>query len=148
MAIFCARNRFSLAAILLLIPTIRASAQGTRADYERSRALTELARQKVSGAKVEARWFAEGKRFWYRNDLGGRGGAGAGEFILVDAIAGTRKAAFDHARLAGELSKAGSREIAADKLPIDEIQFSDDGQTLTFSALGKWWRCDLNQYAL
>src|SRR5258706_839203 len=144
MAIFSARACFTLATILLLIQTAPARAQGTRADYERARALPEMARQKVFGGKVDPHWFAEGKRFWYQRDLR----EGAREFIVVDATAGTRNAAFDHGRLAAALSKAASTAIPAEKLPIDQLEFSDDGKTLDFAALGKTWRCDLTEYAL
>jgi dipeptidyl aminopeptidase/acylaminoacyl peptidase len=91
--------------------------------------------------RVTPRWFAENTRFWYRNDLTNRGK----EFILVDAEKGTRGPAFDHARLAASLSKAG---VAAQgpSLPFDEIAFVDDGKAIIFQADGKTWRCDLGSY--
>ncbi|MDB5294107.1 MAG: dap4 3, partial [Phycisphaerales bacterium] len=46
--------------------------------------------------RVEPNWLPGGTRFWYRNDLRG----GAREFVLVDAAAGTRAPAFDHAKAA------------------------------------------------
>src|SRR5688572_3111330 len=52
--------------------------------------------------RVTARWFGDNTRFWYRNDLVD----GAKEFILVDAGKGTRRAAFDHVRLAASLAAA------------------------------------------
>src|SRR5689334_16912949 len=45
--------------------------------------------------RITPHWFDGNHRFWYRNDLPG----GAKEFILVDAAGGTRRPAFDHARL-------------------------------------------------
>ena len=69
MANLSARKYFLLATVLLLIQTAPARAQGTRADYERARALPEMARQKVFGGKVDPHWFADGKRFWYQRDL-------------------------------------------------------------------------------
>src|SRR5262249_952992 len=56
----------------------------------------------VYKAQIAPHWFADNTRCWYRNDLRG----GAREFILVDAERGTREPAFDHAKLAGALSKA------------------------------------------
>ena len=64
---------------------------GTAADYERAAKLHGLTQDKVFKAAVAAHWFADGDRFWYRNDLAG----GDREFILVDAFKGERKAAFD-----------------------------------------------------
>src|SRR5947199_21472 len=72
---------------------------------------------RVEGAfklRITPHWFADNSRFWYRNDLAG----GAKEFILVDAPAGTRQPAFDHARLAAALSKAAGKEYAAERLPF------------------------------
>src|SRR5688572_12117064 len=65
----------------------------------------------VYKARVNAHWFDDGKRFWYRNDLRDK----KREFVLVDAEAGTRRPAFDHQRLAAALSKAaGGKEHAPD----------------------------------
>src|SRR5690348_9664122 len=71
-------------------------AQGTQADYDRADALGERARDKVFKSEVRPHWSADGDRFWYRNDLKD----GAREFVLVDAVEGRRRPAFDHARLA------------------------------------------------
>jgi dipeptidyl aminopeptidase/acylaminoacyl peptidase/uncharacterized membrane protein YgcG len=91
--------------------------------------------------RVTPRWFADNTRFWYRNDLANRGK----EFILVDAEKGTREPAFDHARLASSLSKAGVA-TQGPSLPFDEIAFVDDGKAIIFQADGKTWRCDLGSY--
>src|SRR5262245_6544800 len=62
--------------------------------------------ERVNKDKVTPHWFADGTKFWYRNDLKG----GAKEFVLVDAAAGTRGPAFDHAKLAASLSKASDKD--------------------------------------
>ena len=51
---------------------------------------------------MQPHWMAGDDQFWYRNDLAD----GAREFILVDAVKGTRQPAFDHARLAEALGKS------------------------------------------
>ncbi len=121
-----------------------ALAQGTRADYERAAELRHLTDGKVFRAKVEPHWFDDNTRFWYRNDLAG----GASEFILVDAEQGTRAPAFDHARLADALAKTTSETVAADKLPLDRLEFTANHAALVFSSRDKWWRCDLQSYEL
>lgn len=73
-----------------------ANAQGMRADYDRAAQLSALTRDKVFKPTVRPRWLPGNQRFWYRNDLG----KGSREFILVDVVAGERRAAFDHSRLA------------------------------------------------
>lgn len=101
------------------------------------------AEPKVYRDRVEPHWFAQKSRFWYRNDLPG----GKREFVLVDAPAGTRQAAFDHARVASLLADELKRPVAADKLPIDRIEFADD--TLSVVLHGeRTWRLDLSSYRL
>src|SRR5688500_5939524 len=73
-----------------------ASAQGTKADYERADRLGGMVRDKVFKARVTPHWLEGNSRFWYRNDLA----EGKREFVLVDAEKGTREAAFDHVKLA------------------------------------------------
>src|SRR5271157_3475844 len=67
--------------------------------------------------EIVPHWFDDNRRFWYRNDLA----AGAREFIVVDAVKGTREPAFDHKRIAAAVAKAAGREVAANKLPFDLI---------------------------
>jgi dipeptidyl aminopeptidase/acylaminoacyl peptidase len=96
-----------------------------------------MARGKVAKARVEPHWFDESKRFWYRNDLGNVDA----EFILVDAVAGRREAAFDHAKLAKALSSATKKTVSAHRLPFIEIHFGLDDDVL-FNAFEKEWRYD------
>ncbi len=75
----------SLSPCLSLFPT--AQAQGTKADYERANTVRDWTSGKVFKTKVEPHWFDNGDKFWYRNDLPG----GKREFVLVDAVKGTRE---------------------------------------------------------
>ncbi len=140
-------NRFRLLVVVLLglarsLPD--AHAQGTQADYDRAAQLSALTRDKVFKSAVRPRWLTGHQRFWYRNDLG----QGAREFVLVDAVAGQRRIAFDHSRLATSLGKALKSEVAAARLPFDEIAFDDPPTNLRFSAGGKRWECLLSSYEL
>ena len=58
-----------------------------------------------SRTEIIPHWFDDNTRFWYRNDLA----AGAREFIVVDAVKGTRVPAFDHKRLAAAVAKAAGQ---------------------------------------
>ncbi len=129
--------------LLLLAAAGPLRAQGTRADYNRANHLAETVRHKVFRATVTPHWFAK-DRFWYRNDLAG----GGREFIVVDAAAGTRRPAFDPVRLAAALAKRSGQEIAADKLPIDRIEFAGSDGPLVFAALGRGWQLDLATYKI
>ncbi|MCH5374938.1 MAG: hypothetical protein JJ992_13260, partial [Planctomycetes bacterium] len=97
---------------------------------------------RVYKARITPHWFAEGSRFWYRNDLSG----GRREFILVDATKGEREPAFDHERLANALGDAGVNDVQADRLDLDMLQF--DADAMFFRAGGRDWRCDLATYEL
>ncbi len=68
--------------------------------------------------------------------------------VVVDAIAGERRSAFDHSRLAAALSKVLTKEITAERLPFDEIGFDDQLTNLRFSAGGKGWECLLATFEL
>ncbi len=120
------------------------AAGGTAADYERAAKLRGLTRDKVFKASVRPHWFAGGDRFWYRNDLAG----GEREFVLVDAVKGERKPAFDHERLAAALSKAAGREFKANRLPIDDLTFAEAGDGFHFEAAGRRWKCDPSDYTI
>jgi dipeptidyl-peptidase-4 len=82
--------------------------------------------------RIEPHWFADAggatNKFWYRVDLAD----GQREFILVDAVNGTRKPAFDHARLAEVLARETGKPADAKRLPFKSVQFSPDGKTMAF----------------
>jgi dipeptidyl aminopeptidase/acylaminoacyl peptidase len=96
----------------------------------------------VYKAYVTPHWFDGDSRFWYCNLLRG----GEKEFILVDAVQGTRQPAFDHERLAAGLKRASGQEIDAKRLPFSEIEFVDEGKAVQFEVEEKSWRCDLGTY--
>jgi dipeptidyl-peptidase 4 len=91
--------------------------------------------------RIEPHWSADGNHFWYRNDLAG----GRREFILVDAVQGERKSAFDHDRLSRSLSDALGSNVAADRLPLEDLEFDLEKQELQFRARGARWRCSLEK---
>ncbi len=128
------------AALLLALLFAAQSARSADPPYQRPGRGGPAAR--VYKDRIAPHWFAGGAKFWYRNDLKG----GAREFVLVDAAAGKRGPAFDHAKLAAALSKAAGKEYAADRLPFDEIEFADGGKSVRFQAGGVAWVCDLSSY--
>jgi len=130
------------AAFLLWVAVTTTFAQGTKADYERSTSLNQRFANQVFKQRLTPHWLADTNRFWYRNDLAG----GRREFILVNAEAGARAPAFDHAKLADALTQAGAGKPDAERLAVEDLDFSADGQTLSFRADGKAWQCDLRSY--
>ena len=89
----------------------------------------------VYGAGVRPS-FLEGDRFWYR--VTRESGA---EFMLVNPATGSKAPAFDHAKLAAELSKVAGATYEAGKLPFQALDFTPDGKTLNFSITGKNYQC-------
>lgn len=85
-----------------------------------------------------------GDRFWYRNALKKEGS----EFILVDARRKKRGPAFDQAGVAAALSAATGKTYDAFHLPFMTFDLSADRKTISFSAEGKQWACDLKGKSL
>ena len=127
-------------ATLVAVAPVRAQERLTAADYARAeRFLSDNTSPLVYGATVSPTWLDDG-RLWYANDVpGGR------EVVLVDPRAGTRARAFDHERLAGALSTAAGRSVAALALPLRGASF--DGSTLRVDLEGQAFACDTNGYA-
>ena len=117
-------------------------AQGTRSDYERALNLCKVTTNKVFKQKVTPHWLPDNIQFWYRNDLAD----GVREYILVNAETGVRQQAFDHERLATELTKVTGKDIQADRLPIDRLKFGKSASELLFTCQSKRWKCDLRTY--
>lgn len=111
-------------------------AQGLPADYERAAGLNALTRGKVFRDAIEPHWFGDGHKFWYRVDLPDS----AREFVLVDAAAGKRELAFDHAKLADALATASNKPVKPTQLPISFIAI--DGDQVRFVAFEKGWAFD------
>jgi dipeptidyl aminopeptidase/acylaminoacyl peptidase len=114
-----------------------------RESYRRADQIGRDYNAKAFKLRLEPNWMEGGKRFWYRNELP----ASKREFILVDTATGSRAPAFDHAKLAEALRKAG-RTAEADALPFREIHFIEDGKMLSFDIGNQGWKCDLATYAL
>jgi dipeptidyl aminopeptidase/acylaminoacyl peptidase len=87
-------------------------------------------------------WSGDGSHFWYRNDLRG----GKREYVLVDAVKGEKKPAFDHRRIAEALGKAGANEVESDRLALEDLTFDTEKGELRFRLDGKSWRCNLTTY--
>ena len=125
---------------LILLAALPAFAQPqafTASDYSRAeKFMAYNTTPLVYRAGVRPNWM-EGDRFWYRVAT-----AEGPEFILVDPASGTRRPAFDHARVAAALSSASGRRYDAHHLPFSEIELPADGRSVVFSAAGREWKCD------
>jgi dipeptidyl aminopeptidase/acylaminoacyl peptidase len=114
-----------------------------RKAYDRASSLALQAKGRVFKATLTPHWIENNTHMWYRNDLRDA----RKEFVLVNAEKGTRLPAFDHAKLARELSKASGKSFDAGKLPFDLISFTPGLKGVRFHADGRLWECDLTSYA-
>ena len=131
-----ASARLGAWAVLLVVVLGAATATGQSS-------FTNAAR-KVFRDRVEPHWLKGNDQFWYRVDLPEQ----ARQFILVDAVKGHREPAFDHERLAKALAEQTGKPVAADQLPIESLNFSDDGKSVTLKTADASWECDLDSYQL
>ena len=113
--------------------------QGSKADYERAMGLRDRVRNKVFIKHVNPNWSADSDRFWYRNDVS----ADRREFVLVNTSKGERQLAFDHVKVAATLSNALGQSVDAEKLPVDELAFTDNPNRLRLIGKGNSWELDL-----
>jgi dipeptidyl aminopeptidase/acylaminoacyl peptidase len=110
---------------LLSVPVFAALAfgQGTQADYDRAQRLGATYANKVTRDVVQPNWFDKNTKFWYRVDLP----QGKKEFVLVDAIKGTREVVTED-----KLPKAAPKRPEVEE--AEYIQQRRGGQ----SPDGKW----------
>ena len=113
----------------------------TAADYERAEKFMGYnTSQLVDRGGVRPVWLAN-DRFWYRVLT-----AQGSEFVLVDPARGTRAQVFDQTKLAAALSTAAGGKYEASRLPFMMFNLSPDGNSITFSAAKKSWKCDIQAY--
>ncbi len=131
-------TRFLFFLLLTPIPLHVASAQGTKADYQRMEDLGRRTSGKVFRVEVDPQWLPDGHHFWYRVRTGDR----QHEFILVDLQQPLRAPAFDHALVAAQLSKATGERIVPTRLPFTRLQFSSDRKTVYVRFQDQDWQID------
>jgi dipeptidyl aminopeptidase/acylaminoacyl peptidase len=152
-----ARVVVGLVPVMLLVPVL--GAQGTAADYARAEQLN--ARYEGLAVNIPDRptWIGRTSRLWYRRTVKG----GGYEFMVVDVVAKTKQPAFDHAKLADAIVRAGLTEVpalgrggagapsttrvSATNLPFADFTFADDEHAIEFVATGYNWKCTITDYA-
>ena len=104
--------------------------------------LSAISHANVYKSKINPQWSEDNSHFWYRNDLP----KGAREFIFVDVEKGERRLAFNHKKLAESLSSITKAKTVSSNLPIDRLNFDVKKEELYFQAMGRTYKCDLNNY--
>ena len=129
-------RQFVCVIILFFGSSSSLQAQGTKEDFTRANEMRELTRNKVYRDKIDPQWSADGNLFWYRIDHA----PGEWEFIVVDAAAGKRESAFDHARVAAAISQPNQPPVSADSLPVKHIEFAEGTHSLRLVLDDAVWR--------
>jgi dipeptidyl aminopeptidase/acylaminoacyl peptidase len=133
--------------ILVFVPLsfstlVFAAEENDFSQYDRALSLRSRMDGNVFRAEVKPQWLAD-DRFWYRVQTSPQ----SHEFVLMDPKTGTRQPAFDHKKMAQALTKITGAKFYSDNLPLSGLNFSETN-ALIFSAIGKPWRCDLQNYSL
>ncbi len=94
--------------------------------------------------RIEPHWLPGGDVFWYQLDLpkGGR------EWIIVDALKGEKRPAFDHEKLAKLLRRESDGPVEATRLPLERLGLADDGDLARFRFANKNWEYDVRSDGL
>jgi dipeptidyl-peptidase-4 len=121
-------------------PTTSTRRVFTAADYARAEKFMAYNTRPLVLHEVHVKWMAD-ERFCYRN-LGPEGS----EFVIYDAVHGTRQPAFDHAKIAAALSATAGATYNAAHLPFMSFEFSTDGKGISFQVKAQHWSCDLQTY--
>ena len=110
--------------------------QGREEDYLRANQLRERFRNKVFKAEINPHWSPDNSRFWYLNRLSD----GRKEFISVNVETGERTPAFDHQSLAAVLSAQSGHDIDPERLPVDQLIFSEQRDQWRFYYQENLWQ--------
>jgi dipeptidyl aminopeptidase/acylaminoacyl peptidase len=109
----------------------------TSADYSQAEKFMGYNANPLVLHSVQPAWLPDG-RFWYRNTT-----VEGSEFVVFDPVKLTRAPAFDHTRLAAALSTATGGTYSAARLPFNTIEYSADGQSVSFRIGPRRWSCDV-----
>jgi dipeptidyl-peptidase 4 len=113
----------------------------TEADYERAENMLSW---NLSGTvfrqSVNPQWIDD-SQFWYRVST-----ETGNEYILVNASSQTRDHAFDHSRLAASLEQLSGSEQDMWNLPLQNLSFSEQFDSIRFAMSGNMVECSLQTY--
>lgn len=131
----------SRAALIAICFPAALSAQGTAADYARSEALNQRFQGLVTGVADRPVWIGKTHRAWYRVSV-----KGGNQFMVVDADAKTKAAAFDHDKLAASLTSVAGGRYTGLTLPMNAINLDTTG-VVAFAIGTTNWSCQVTTYA-
>ncbi len=100
----------------------------TKANYElASKYSPTRIRKMVLSGGVDAHWLKNTDRFWYEFET-----SKGKSYYLVDPVKRTKTPIFDNAKMAAEISRLTGDPFDAQNLPIKNLKFLDDENTIRF----------------
>lgn len=136
------KRSFAILLLCIFSSAGYAVAQVTPADYQRAANL----RNKYKGLVVDAAetpvWVKGTHRFFYRKSV-----VGGFVMMMVDADKQSKAPAFDHEKMAAELSKASGEKYEAATLPFQRFRVNESGDVIEFPIKRDRWSCDLTKYS-
>ncbi|MCK0130017.1 S9 family peptidase [Flavobacteriaceae bacterium F08102] len=141
------KNTLSLLIIALFLanchtPSTQEKGALTNADYLRATKHLGRYMNPLVYDQIKNGWWTQNGNYIYRKSI-----HGGHQFVFVDISTKHKKSAFDHERLAKELSKLVGEQYTASTLPFTSFD-QKEGNYIDFTCKGKSYRCDLNTYAL
>ncbi|MFD1961382.1 hypothetical protein ACFSHP_24250 [Novosphingobium panipatense] len=135
-------SSFGVLAAVLSAVLSPAAAAPTREEIERSVKLREEWQYLTREIAWPAQWTPDSRAFTYRKTVEG---GFAFETVNADTLAKTP--AFDHRRLASELTRVLGRPVEALRLPFAEFRYEGDRQVIAFYLDEQGWRCSIVAYS-
>lgn len=127
----------ALLSLFLLLPLWP---QGTPGDYDRFLKFADTLRPLTAGQPGDPHWIPKTNTFWYTRTT-----AEGSEYIIADT-GGTRRPAFDHARLAAALSAQTKAAVNPARLGLANVTFSP--KTFEFFHENRHFELNLETYGL
>ncbi len=119
-----------------------ASAQFTRADYERAESVMKLG-ELVYNQVEETHWIGSSPLLWYRVKT--KKGM---EYKLVDAQKGTKKTVFDTEKLVESLNNQLDKNISANDFILSTLDIDQKNKNIHFIYDKAHWTCSLKDYSV
>jgi dipeptidyl aminopeptidase/acylaminoacyl peptidase len=125
-------------------PNILPQYQPTRTEmlerYRKAAIMDSVVRQTVFKTALQPNWLDDGERFWYRNVLRDS----LFEYWIVDPARGTKKSAFDAARMAAALHQVSGKTATPEKLHLTNMVINKNDVVVQFG--GEWYKVGLKDY--
>ena len=98
-------------------------------------------RKLIKSPQARPNWIGDTDTFWYLNTS-----SEGKQFVFVDAASGTKRPAFDHARMATALTELLGDDVDAPQLPFGAIDLADGA--VTFAVAEQLLKVSLDEYAV